>query len=75
MPLVTVKLMEGVFTELQKHEMVRKITDAIVSIEGETMRPVTWVVLEEVKSGDWGMGGKPVTTADVKKLAAGKSLT
>jgi 4-oxalocrotonate tautomerase len=72
MPLVTVKLIEGVFTEPQKHEMVRKLTDAMVSIEGESMRPVTWVVVEEVKSGDWGMGGKSVTTSDVKKLAAAK---
>ena len=73
MPLVTVKLIEGVFTEPQKHEMVRKLTDAMVSIEGESMRPVTWVVVEEVKSGDWGIGGKSLTTSDVKKLAATKA--
>jgi 4-oxalocrotonate tautomerase len=64
---------EGVFTEAQKREIVRKLTDAMVSIEGETMRPVTLVIVEEVKSGDWGIGGKPLTTADVKALAAGKS--
>ncbi|CEF48217.1 unnamed protein product [uncultured bacterium] len=72
MPLIQVKVIEGVFTEPQKREMVRKLTDAMVSIEGEAMRPVTWVVVEEVKSGDWGIGGKPLTTADVKALAAGK---
>jgi 4-oxalocrotonate tautomerase len=72
MPLVTVKLIEGVFTESQKHEMVRKLTDAMVAIEGENMRPVTTVLIEEIKSGDWGMGGKPITAADVKQLAAGK---
>jgi len=44
----------------------------MVSIEGENMRPVTWVVLEEVKSGDWGIGGNSLTTNDVKALAAGK---
>jgi 4-oxalocrotonate tautomerase len=71
-PLVQVKLIEGVFTETQKREMIRKLTDAMVSIEGEAMRPVTWVVVEEVKSGDWGIGGKPLTTADVKAIAAGK---
>lgn len=71
MPLVTVKLIEGVFSEPQKRDLVRKITDALVSIEGENMRSVTWVVLEEVKSGDWGVGGKTITTADVKRLAAG----
>jgi 4-oxalocrotonate tautomerase len=73
MPLVNVKLIEGVFTPAQKQEMVRKLTDAMVSIEGENMRPVTWVVIEEVNSGDWGIGGNPLTTNDVKALAAGKS--
>jgi 4-oxalocrotonate tautomerase len=28
-------------------------------------------VVEEVKSGDWAIGGKPLSTADVKALAAG----
>jgi 4-oxalocrotonate tautomerase len=72
MPLIQVKVIEDVFTEAQKREMVRKLTDAMVSIEGENMRPVTWVIVEEVKSGSWGIGGKPLTTADVKALAAGK---
>jgi 4-oxalocrotonate tautomerase len=72
MPLVNVKLIEGVFTPAQKQEMIRKLTDTMVSIEGEAMRSVTWVVIEEVKSGDWGIGGNPLTTSDVKALAAGK---
>jgi len=71
MPLVTVKLIEGVFTHTQKQEMIRKITDTMVLIEGENLRPVTWVVVEEVKSGEWGVGGSPVTSGDVKSLAAG----
>ena len=53
----------GVFSASQKQEMVRKLTDAMVSIEGENMRKVTWVVVEEVKTGDWGIGGTPITTA------------
>ena len=73
MPLVNVKIIEGVFTEAQKREMINKLTETMVSIEGENMRPVTWVVIEEVKSGDWGIAGKPLTTNDVKDLAAGKS--
>jgi 4-oxalocrotonate tautomerase len=36
------------------------------------MRSGTWVVVEEVKSGDLGIGGKSLTTAAVKALAAGK---
>jgi 4-oxalocrotonate tautomerase len=71
MPLVNVKLIEGVISEAQKREMVEKLTETMVEIEGENLRPVTWVVIEEVKSGDWGVGGKPLSTADVKALAAG----
>jgi 4-oxalocrotonate tautomerase len=70
-PLVNVKLIEGVFTAAQKREMVRTLTDAMVAIEGENLRSVTWVVVEEVKSGDWGIGGTPVTAADVRAMAAG----
>ena len=70
MPLIQVKLLEEVFSESQKKEIITKLTDAIVSIEGEAMRPVTWVVIEEVRSGDWGIGGKALTTSDVRALAA-----
>jgi 4-oxalocrotonate tautomerase len=73
MPLINVKLIDGVFSQTQKQQMITKLTDAMVAIEGENMRPVTWVVIEEVKSGDWGLGGKPLTMADVKALAAGRA--
>jgi len=71
MPLIQVKIIEGVFSPEQKQEIVRKLTDAMVSIEGENMRHVTMCIVEEVKSGDWGIAGKPLTTGDVKALAAG----
>lgn len=71
MPLINVKLIEGVFSPAQKQEIVRKLTDATVGIEGENMRAVTWCVVEEVKSGDWGIAGNPLRTEDVKALAAG----
>ena len=72
MPLIAVKVIEGVFSDSQKRDMVKKLTDAMVSIEGENMRQVTWVMIEEVKSGDLGIGGTPLTTEDVKALASGK---
>jgi len=71
MPFVNVKLIEGVFSSEQKQDLIRKLTDAMVEVEGEAMRSVTWVALEEVKSGDWGIAGNPLTTADVKALQAG----
>ena len=71
MPFVNVKVIEGVFDADQKQEIVERLTDAMVAIEGENMRAVTWVVVEEVKSGDWAIGGKAISTEDVKALAAG----
>jgi 4-oxalocrotonate tautomerase len=70
MPLINVKLIEDVFTPEQKRRIVGELTDAMVAIEGESMRQVTWVVVEEVRSGDWGIAGKPLTTQDVRALAA-----
>ena len=75
MPFVNVKVIEGVFSADQKQDMVRRLTDTMVEIEGENMRPVTWVVVEEVKSGDWGIAGNPLTTEDVKALAAGQLVS
>jgi 4-oxalocrotonate tautomerase len=71
MPFVNVKLIEGVFSPAQKQDIIRKLTDTMVEIEGEAMRSVTWVTVEEVKSGDWGIAGNPLTKADVKALQAG----
>jgi 4-oxalocrotonate tautomerase len=71
MPLIQVKVIENVFSDEQKQQIVRGLTDAMVAIEGENMRPVTWCIVEEVRSGDWGIAGNALTTADVKALAAG----
>ncbi len=72
MPLVNVKLIEGVFTPSQKKEMIRRLTDTMVSIEGENLRSATTVIIEEIKSGNWAIGGNSLTTDDVKALAAGR---
>lgn len=68
MPFVQIKLIEGVFSEEEKLKMLNKVSEAIISIEGDNMRSVTHVVIEEVKSGNWAIGGKSMKTEDVKKL-------
>jgi 4-oxalocrotonate tautomerase len=73
MPLIQVRVIKDVFSKEQKSQIINKLTDAMVSIEGESMRGVTWCVVEEVESGDWGIGGKALTTADVHALARGKA--
>jgi 4-oxalocrotonate tautomerase len=72
-PLIQVKLIEGVYTAPQKQEIIERLTDAMVAIEGEGIRPVTWCLVEEVASGDWGIGGQGLTADDAKALARGES--
>jgi 4-oxalocrotonate tautomerase len=71
MPLVDIQLIKGVFSPDQKKTMIQKVTDAMVSVEGEAMRPVTWVRVQEIESGEWAIGGNPLTATDVKAMAAG----
>lgn len=67
--LIQVKLLEGVFTAPQKHEIIERLTDAMVEIEGENTRRTVWCVIEEVANGEWGIGGQTLTSDDVKALA------
>ena len=70
MPLAQLKGLSGLLSAEQKGQLIRKVTDAIVSVEGEGLRPVTWVILDEVPSGQWGVGRTAVTTEALKKMAA-----
>jgi len=73
MPLITVNLIENVFSTEEKVEMIEKLTNAMVAIEGETMRPVTWVKIEEVPEGQWGIAGNAMTAAMVHELQKGQA--
>ena len=72
MPLVNIEVIEGVFSDEEKQQMIEQVTDTMVGIEGEAMRGVTWVRVLEVQSGAWGIGGKGLTTADVHALQKGE---
>lgn len=70
MPLVTIEVIKDVFTSDQKRELIETVTDAVVQVEGEALRGVTWVRVQEIQQGDWGIGGRTLTAADVRALAA-----
>ncbi|WP_130178565.1 tautomerase family protein [Cryobacterium sp. SO1] len=60
MPLVRVSLVDGVFTEQEKHALAAELTDVMVKFEGsEAFREVVWVMIEELHTDGWHMGGKP----------------
>jgi len=68
MPLINVKLIENVFTTEQKIELIEKLTDAIESVS-PGHRDLTFVVIDETKEGDWGIGGKSINAAMVHEHA------
>jgi 4-oxalocrotonate tautomerase len=73
MPLVTIDVIKDVFTPQQKQDLIAKVTKAMIEVEGENMRPVTWVRIQEFEGGDWAIGGKRLQASDVQALAAGKA--
>ena len=73
MPLVTIDVIKDVFTPEQKRQLVERVTEAMIAVEGEGMRPVTWVRVQEFAQGDWAIGGRLLGAADVRALQNGKS--
>ncbi len=57
MPITTIKVIEGVFSKEKKAQLIEKVTEAMIEVQGEAMRQLTWVLIEEVKQGDWAIGG------------------
>jgi len=70
MPLVTIDVIKDVFTPEQKDQLIDQVTRAMIEVEGENMRSVTWVRIQEFESSDWAIGGKSLSSADVRALAA-----
>jgi 4-oxalocrotonate tautomerase len=75
MPIINFKAIEGVIAPEQKRELIEKLTDATAAVYGEGIRQVTWVLIEDVSSGDWGIAGRPTTTADIKELLQASQKT
>ncbi len=73
MPLVTIDVIKNVFTPEQKEALIEKVTEAMVEVEGEAMRPVTWVRIKEFEGGDWAIGGKRLSAADVHAMSDGEA--
>ncbi len=73
MPMVTIDVIKDVFTPQQKQELIAKVTEAMIAVEGENMRGVTWVRIKEFEGGDWAIGGRALKAADVHALAKGKA--
>jgi 4-oxalocrotonate tautomerase len=68
---VEVTLFEQELTKKQKENLIAKMTDAVMSVTSEKLRAATWVLVTEIPSGNWGVGGKALGLEDVKQLVGG----
>jgi len=73
MPLVNIRVPEGSLSQERKDRMIELVTDAVVEAEGygDAVRPITWVIIDEVKEGSWGAAGQAVRLEDLAKLVKG----
>ena len=70
MPFIDIKVIEGVFTPEEQRELVERVSEAVIAVEGEALRPFTHTVVTETPSGSWAIGGQPLTSEDVKAKRA-----
>jgi len=71
MLLVTVDVLRNVLTPDQKGLLIEKITTALAEVQGENIRPVAWVRINEFEGGDWAIGGRRLSAHDVLEMDNG----
>jgi len=72
MPLITIKVLEGELSDSQAKDLIHQVTEAVVPFVGEKLRENTWVLIEEIASGAWGIGGRAFGLKDVRAIQAAK---
>jgi len=73
MPLIQIKIFEGILTEEKKNEMISRVSEVVAEIEAsphpkEKLLPHTWCVIDEIPAKNWGIGGQPSSLEMLKAL-------
>ena len=68
MPFITIKVFENELSPVQTAELIHDVTEAVIPFVGEGLRESTWIVVEEVKSGAWGIGGKAFRLDNLREV-------
>ena len=61
MPLIDVRLLEGVFSPEERKQLAEELIGAVVAVKGESFRTETEVLIAEVPVGNWYERGSPIT--------------
>ncbi|MEV5177700.1 MULTISPECIES: tautomerase family protein [Streptomyces] len=68
MPVVEIKVIEGVFTHEEKRQLVERLSEALIEVAGEPMRQATHAFITETPSAEWAIGGTAKKAEDVKAM-------
>lgn len=68
MPYVNIRITREGATPEQKARLIEGVTDLLVDVLGKN-RATTFVIIDEVDTDNWGVGGEPVTA--IRRRAAG----
>lgn len=68
MPVITVKVFEGELNPAQTARLIHDLTEATIPYVGDVARGNTWVLVEEIKSGAWGIGGRAFGLPDLRQI-------
>lgn len=69
MPYVNVRTVAGALDDSDKKELLERITQVVVDIEGggnPAFRQFVWVSIEEVAGPSWSIGGMQPTTEQIR---------
>jgi 4-oxalocrotonate tautomerase len=72
MPLIEIKVLENEFSEDDKKKLITDVTEVLTAFFGENLRNHIWVIVQELKTGNLGIGGQVIRPEDIKALRAGK---
>ena len=68
MPLIDIHVLEGVFSDEEKAQLIQKTAQAFGEVAGQTMQDNTSARVHEVKSGHWGGADSVWTTEKALEL-------
>ncbi|MGH8857958.1 MAG: tautomerase family protein [Polaromonas sp.] len=71
MPYINIKITREGATPAQKAELIQGVTDLLVRVLNKNPA-TTFVVIDEVKTEDWGIGGLPVDEFRQRAASAGQ---
>lgn len=67
MPFVNIRITKEGATKEQKEKLIKGATDLLVDVLGKNPK-TTFVIIDEVETDNWGIGGETVT--DLRKKQA-----